>query len=160
MGQSADGILAYGYDIGGPEEGWRIDGIDEGELWRPEWVTDGDDGDEPDYVDDAQRHLLASIGFTETDYTAAGYFDRFNAAAALVPELVTYCSGDYPMYLLAAHHIEVGHGHIKEVDIQALAARRSAEGWDARLASALTTLGITPTDQPRPRWLLVSYWSY
>lgn len=154
MGQSTNAVLAYGYDLGGDEGGWKIAEAGEYGEWEPHWAADEDD----DPMAAAGKLLLASVDFAETDWRADGYRARKQAAEArLGVELESYCSGDYPMWLLAAHTITVYRGDCKEIDFAALEKARADGDWDAKLTHALTTLGVTPK-QERPGWLLVSYW--
>lgn len=154
MGVSTDGILAYGFNLGGDEGGWEIAEVDEYGEWTPDWY----DEEEEDLVSDAETHLLRAAGFTETDYKAEGYYDRKREAGARVGvELVSYCSGEFPMYVLAAHHITAYRGDVKEIDFAALDQKRVDEGWDEKLRAACEALGVTPK-QERPKWMLVSYW--
>lgn len=156
MGQSTNGILAYGYDLGG-EEGWKLQGLGEyGELPDLPWLEE----DEDDFQSAAERRLLAEIaGFTETwSNSNDGYFQRKREAKARVGvEFDSYCSGDYPMFLLATKVITVYRGDCKHIDMAALAVEPEMNGWDEKLRAALTALGITPT-QEQAQWLLVSYW--
>lgn len=155
MGQSTDGILAYGYDLGG-DEGWKLEGLGEyGEFPELPWL-DEDEG----FQESAERRLLAEIaGFTEEWSPGKdGYWERKEAAEARVGvKFDSYCSGDYPMFLLATKVITVHRGSVKDIDMLALAAEPAANGWDAKLRAALAALGITP-QQSEPRWLLASYW--
>jgi len=155
MGISSDGILAYGYDLGGDDGEWKIEEAGEYGEWTPSWL--GEDEDEEGPVEAAELALLAAAGFTETDYEVAGYFDRKREAEARVGvEMTSYCSGDYPMYVLSAHAITVGRGSVKEIDFAALEVARVEQEWDAKLTAALGVLGMTPK-QATPKWLLVSY---
>lgn len=155
MGQSTDGILAYGYDLG---EGFeKIQEAGEyGELPPLTWF-------DPEHTDDlieaAELHLLAQVaGFTETDWSADGYFDRQRKAKArLGVQFETYCSDSCPMHLLAAKVITVRRGAVEDIDMTALAVEPEMNGWNDKLRAALTALGITP-QQAEPRWLLASYW--
>lgn len=163
MGTSTDAILAYGYNLGGDESGWEIAEVGEyGELdiERISWMDAADEDDEDvDFVACAKRRLLQSVGFTETDWNVEGYFDRKRAAEESIGvEFDSYCSGEYPMYLLAGHVITVRRGYVEEIDFTALAAQVVDGGWDAKLAAAIQALGITPK-QAKPAWLLCSYWS-
>lgn len=152
MGQSTNGMLVYGYNFGGEEGGWQLAEVDEYEPWEPEWM--GDD----DVISAAGERLLASVGFTETDYKAEGYFDRKKAAEdRLGVEFDSFCSGDYPMWVLAADVTTVYRGDVKEIDFAALEQAREDGDWDAKLAAAVQALGVTPK-QDGPKWLLVSYW--
>ena len=153
MSTSTDGILVYGYNLGGDDSGWEVTEADEDGEFEPEWADE--DGD---LITGAEEKLLAAAGFTETDYRADGYYDRKRDAEARVGvEMESYCSGDYPMWLLAAHKVVVSRGDVKEIDFAALEAQRVAEDWDAKLQAALAVLGITPK-QDAPKWLLASYW--
>lgn len=156
MGQSTDGILAYGYDLG---EGFeKIQGLGEyGELPPLPWFS-------PEHTDDlieaAERRLLAEIaGFTETyEDGREGYFTREREAKArLGVEFETYCSDSSPMELLAAKVITVYRGDCQVLDLAALAAEPEMNGWDEKLQTALNALGIRPT-QDKARWLFCSYW--
>ncbi|MFF8100157.1 hypothetical protein ACF07S_10335 [Streptomyces sp. NPDC016640] len=158
MGQSTNGMLVYGYDLGGEEE-WKIREAGEyGELPPLDWFDpDNEEGD--GFQEAAERRLLAQLAdFTETDWRADGYFEREREAKArLGVEFDTYCSGDYPMYLLAAKVITVYRGSAEEIDMTELAIAPEMNGWDEKLNAAVQALGITPT-QDKPKWLLCSYW--
>ena len=148
MGQSTDGILAYGYDLGGDSE-WRLADTPATAALAEEGYWD---------TETAETALLAAVGFVEVDYKTLGYFDRRRAAQERVGvKLMTYCSLDYPQYLLVAHAIRVYRGDVKEIDMGELAEAPLVHGWDDKLRAALETLGLTPT-QERAKWLLVSYW--
>lgn len=156
MGQSTNAILAYGYNLGADEDGWKLQ--EAGEYGEPPalpWY----DPERDDFVEAAERRLLAEVaGFTETDWRVEGYFTREREAKArLGVEIEAYCSDSCPMYVLAAHVTTVHRGWIEHVDPNDLAQRPVAEGWDVSLRAAVTALGITPV-QPEPRWLLCSYW--
>lgn len=154
MGTSTDGVLAYGFNLGGDEGGWEITEADEYGEWVPDWH----DEEEEDLVSDAETHLLRSAGFAETDYKAEGYYDRKREAEARVGvELVSYCSDEFPMYVLAAHTLTAYRGDVKAIDFAALEQKRVDEGWDEKLRAACEALGATPK-QGQPKWLLVSYW--
>lgn len=155
MGQSTNAMLVYGYDLGSDEE-WHVQEAagEYGEL-RLDWFNeDGED----DFITAAEKHLLQAAGFTETDWRADGYFDREREAKeGLGVEFESYCSGDYPIYTLAAHVITVHRGDCELLNLDELARMPGENGWDGKLAAALRTLGLTPK-QPSPAWLLVSYW--
>lgn len=170
MGQSTNAVLAYGYDLAGGDDEWKIAEVGEfGEPNLPWFNPDGeleedtdtedDDEAETDFVTLAEKRLLAEIaGFSEEPYAADGYYDRKQAAEKLVGvEFESYCSGEYSMWVLATHVITVYRGDSKLIDPAELAAMPEREGWDAKLAAAVAALGITPT-QTKPGWVLVSYW--
>jgi hypothetical protein len=162
MGVSTDAILAYGYDLGGEDE-WKVLETDEYGGLLPGtggWVPDPETEEGYDLIGLAERHLLDASGFTETyEDGRDGYFGREGEAkAALGVEFETYCSGDYPMYLLAAKVLTVARGYVEDAGALIAAADEAArQEWDAKLASALRALGLTPA-QERPAWLLCSYW--
>lgn len=163
MGQSTDAMLMYGYHLGGDDAGWEVEETDEyGALDASQipWVLDEEheEGTDFDLVEEAGALLMASVGFTETDWRAEGYYDREKAAKAeLGVTIKTHCSGVTPMYVLAAHCVTARRGHVDEIDFEALSREVAEKAADAKLAAALQALGITPK-QDNPRWLLCSYW--
>ena len=163
MGQSTDGILAYGYDLGG-EEGFKVREVGEyGDLavswWCPDPDAEESDDDEPrDFQAAAKRRLLDASGFTETyEDGRDGYFGREGAAEeALGVELESYCSDRYPMFVLAAKVLTANRGDCDVLDIAALGDPAALAAFDEKLSAALAALGVTPV-QDKPAWLLCSY---
>lgn len=152
MGQSTNGILAYGYNLGGGDGEWQVAEADEYGGLTVDWL----DPESEDGVETAiEERMLASVGFTEQWQPGIdGYFDRKKAAEArLGVELESYCSGDYPMYLLAATG-SVQTAYRGDCDPASFDIDPS---WDGKLAAALAALGMTPT-QDQAKWLLCSYW--
>jgi len=162
MGVSTDAILAYGYDLGGGDE-WKVREVDEygGLLPGPAgWVPDPETEEDYDLIELAERRLLDVSGFTETyEDGRDGYFGREREAKeALGVEFETYCSDEYPMFVLAAKVHTVRRGYVADVgEFIAAADEATRQEWDAKLASAVAALGVTPV-QEKPKWLLVSYW--
>lgn len=157
MGTSTNAILAYGYDLGGGDDEWRVAQVDDDGFPQVDWI-DADAEDDVDFPEAAIDHLRVAAGFTETDWRADGYFDRQKAIDEQIGvEFETYCSADYSSYLLAAKAITVRRGDCKILDLAALQAEVETNGYDAKLRAACEVLGITPT-QEKPSWLLVSYW--
>lgn len=153
MGVSTNGILAYGFDLGGGDGDWKIQEAGEYGEWTPEWAN-GEDTT----VTCAEAKLLESVGFTETDWRADGYFNRQrNAEARVGVEFKSHCSDSCKMYVLAACTVTAHRGSAQEIDFAALEQQRLAEDWDGKLKRACEVLGITP-NQSEPKWLLVSYW--
>lgn len=157
MGQSTNAMLMYGYHLGSDYSGWELQGLGEyEELPALDWYDpEAEDGD---IITAAERKLMADIaGFTE-EWTADadGYWDRERAAKARIGvEFDSHCSGDYPMYVLAAKVITVYRGSVETIDpAEDLAVQ---PGWDDKLRTALDVLGLNPT-QETARWLLCSYW--
>lgn len=162
MGVSTDSILFYGYDLGGENDGWKIQGVDEYESWTPSWAAaDLDEDEEFDFEGDAGRRLLDSVGFTkeglrEDDYR--GRNERLKVAKeSLGVDIASHGADEYRLYYLYAYQLTASRGYPLEVDLQSLEVRRVAEGWDAKLATALRVLEIVPVQQ-EPRWVLASYW--
>lgn len=170
MGTSTNGILVYGYDFGGDGE-LKLAETKESDAnpygyFKTSWWDDeadvdvdgdqDDDGESPDLFDRMTQRLYESI----PDVPAAD--DSWDCAEVVKNRLgvwfESYCSGSYPMYLLVTHKRTVHRGDTKAVDPTELAAMPNREGWDDKLAHALSVLEVTP-DQDRPRWLMASYWS-
>jgi hypothetical protein len=133
MGQSTDGILAYGYNLGGDDDGWAFQQTDKYGGIQLDWFHPG-----YDFIEEAQ-HRLEHAG-----------------QADLGVEFESYCSFDHTMWILAAKIITANRGVVKDVDMVELVEAPHVNGWDAKLAAPLNILGLTPT-QDKPRWLLVSY---
>ena len=155
MGQSTNAVLAYGYDLGSGEE-WKIAEVGEyGDLAVDWFDEDHEDG----FLGQAERRLLNASGFTETyEDGKDDYFAREGEAKErLGVEFESYCSGEYPMYVLATKVITVRRGYSEVLDLPALMAEPAEHGWDDKLTAALTALGITPK-QEQPGWVLCSYW--
>lgn len=151
MGMDSKARLVYGYALGGDEddEGWAISEASEYGEWEPDWM--GDD----DVISAAETKLLESVGFTETDWEADGYFDRKREAEARLDVKFVPHGGQFACWALATHVVTVEWGEVAELDLAELMAARVEGDWDAKLAHALAVLGITPK-QGRPSWLLVA----
>lgn len=165
MGMDPDGILTYGYDLGGPETGWKVEGLGKyGELITPWYRREADDYEsdeerDEDFGTTADEALLVAHGFTE-EWTplasGTGYYDRKHAAENAIGVEVKTCGGsDYPSYLLVTYWQSVEWSETAIIDWQALETRRAVEGWDLKLSGALHHLGLKPT-QEGPRWLLAA----
>lgn len=151
MGMDPEAKLVYGYALGGDEdsEGWQI--VEAGEYgeWEPDWA--GDD----DVMDAAEKRLLASVGFTETDYKIDGYHDRKRDAEARLGVKFALHGGEWSCRALVTHEVSVEWGDTAELDFAELMAARVEGDWDAKLAHAVAALGVTPK-QERPAWLLLA----
>ena len=84
MSQSTDGILAFGFDLGIEDE-------------QPLEHLLGED------FDDLDDFLASEAGIPPWNHDSPeDYWNQKNAALAASPvELVSHCSGEYPMYILA-----------------------------------------------------------
>lgn len=150
MSFSTNGILAYGYDLGGDEGAWLVKEVEDYSLTVDWW---GDNGD--GFQEAAEERLLSSAGFTETDYMAEGYFKRAREAwEALGVEFEVYCSAECPMYVLAAKD-SVKTAYRGDCEVADFEVKPE---WRDKLRNALEVLGLTPT-QERAQWLLFSYYS-
>ena len=168
MGQSTNGILAYGYDFGECEPP-PLAGVDEYESWRPPEFTAEPGSDEYydfDFHDWAERKLLATAGRPVEEES---YFDPEETKKYYGVWFQSYCSGEAPMYLLVTHKTTVYRGWTEDIDFVALERQRVEEGWDDKLAAVLKVLGIGDLvyrgssrgakegQLQKPRWLIASY---
>lgn len=156
MGTSTNALLVYGYNLGGGEIEWLVQEADEYGGLDTDWWGEDDDRD---FGTAAMRRLLEASGFTETyEDGREGYFTREREAEKAVGvKLESYCSGDYPIYTLAAHVTTVHRGECELLNLDELARAPGENDWDRKLAAALRALGLTPK-QAEPGWLLCSYW--
>ena len=116
MGQSTNAILAFGFDLGEPSE----------ELLKA-FGTDPDNDSSIDFEQwiETQAGLVYPAGGTDKAYRA--YRKARDAAAAACPvDLITHCSGDYPMYFLAVRGTEMTahRGDPTAVTIEAVAPEK------------------------------------
>jgi hypothetical protein len=166
MGQSTNGILAYGYDFGDDDP--PVAGLDKHESWRPadfEAAPGSDEYYEFDFQDWASRKLLAAAGHPVDGDSE--YFDPEDIAKHWGVWFHSYCSGEYLMHMLVTHAITARRGDTEDIDFDALERQRVEEDWDGKLAAVLKILGTEDLvyrtyekdGQPqKPRWLLASYW--
>jgi hypothetical protein len=152
MGMSPNGILAYGYNLGGSSNGWEIEQAGEFGEWEPPWDNEGDP------ITGVENALLASVGFTETDWQQPGYYDhKAQAEASIGVQLRWHGSDEFSDYLLITHRIQAEWSDAQQIDFTELDRLRVEHDWDSKLHRALETLAITPK-QGEPAWLLTSYW--
>ncbi len=138
MGSSSTGKLAYGHILG-ENFGYEYD------QPRPDWYDESEG-----WRESAHRALLASVGFTETEWRIDGYFDRKREAEKqLGVELEEYGTDGYRGYILAAAVHRADDYGAEEVDIAV------PEGADEKLAHAAKVLGI---EDVQPGWILASFY--
>lgn len=141
MSSSPKGILAYGYDLGGEDSGWKF------YLSTDESVSID--------IKKAEQILLTQIvGFTETWETRKDneFHDRLKIAKEkLGISFVYYCSYDYPSYVLATQVFEANDWGSKPIK-----PYLDHSAFD-RLERALNILGIVP-NQAEPSWILASFY--
>jgi hypothetical protein len=151
---STDGILAYGYDLGGDEgikvvEGGKYGDIDELDIPEVD--------DEHEYYGGLADRLLLKLYRAIPDAPPVEYGWHNLTQAHYGVTLAHHCSADYADWILATVDFSASRGRPETIPIAELEARRVAEDWDGKLAHALSVLGLTPT-QEKPAWLLASYW--
>lgn len=152
MGNSPSGILAYGYDLGGPEAGWKVTGAEKYGDYRFPWYSP-----EKDYSwgEKAEELLLAELTGLTAKYEDNKPDEFYDARARearkkLKVEIVTYGSYDYPGYILAVKpHLYVYDWEAKAIPQFDFSYHESNQELD----KALRVLGITPTQQD-PQWIL------
>lgn len=157
MGRSAKGLFVYGFDLGGDETGWKVQGAGEYGQWTPSWLNSEDDDEGRENIETAieDRLVVTLGGFTETDWRTEGHFDRRRAAqAAMGVELRRYSSSDYPLFFLAAF-AEASYDDPEVLDPAQLLTRCVMEDWDGKLLAACEALGIVPL-QEKPQWFVSS----
>lgn len=141
MGQSTDAILAYGFEIHSPDEGWLTHEPDEhieAQSWyKTECFEEcAEAGDECDCEPDLGEILTLALKGTPLS-------------------VVSHCHRDYPVWMIVAHSIRAWRGDPKYLDLTALT--NQANGWSTQFNHLWQKLGITPT-QVEPRWILASDW--
>lgn len=144
MGQSSTGILAYGYDLGGPEH-WKFSNSASSPIRN---FTTGSD-----WVRGACNSMLIKCGYEE----AKPYAEEDKVAEHFGVEFVRYTSIDYPRYILAVSALVY-----KVYDYGATALPNNAIAHDAKadamLDRAINALNINPHQQ-NPKWFLASEYS-
>lgn len=165
MGTSTNGVMIYGYDFGDPSslllaEAQQSEANPYG-YFKTSWWDDEneeaeqEDGTELSVIDLMTKRLYESI----PDAPAARWdWERDKIVKErLGVWFEGYCSGDYPMYVLATAEFTVYRGSVEVVDLGRLANDPAEKGWNAKLDHALAVLEVHPL-QARPEWLLASYW--
>lgn len=89
MGISSDGLLSYGYDLGGPEGGWQVAGAGEYGEAPHKWMDD-------DAYD--------------------GFEEKLKEAGIEGVEIGLYCSYDYASFVLHAKEFTCRRGDCVKVD--------------------------------------------
>lgn len=160
MPTETDAMLAYGINLGGPREEWKLVETDEWDGLRPDAMSWYDEEDESDgFGEQACTHLLRRDGMSIGDIEALPHSQEQEVKFRYGVEFVRYQSASSPFYVVATKVVTVGIGHVEWLDLVSLHDEAAAPGnlWDEKLALAVHQLGVTP-EQPRPRWLLCSYW--
>ena len=159
MGTTIKAELSYGYRLQGSDGEWLVREVhpDDSDLWglNLDWF-DNEDGDEDNFDEAAKRRLLATVGFTETDWRVDGYHDRQRAAEDRLGVQLERTGYEAEDLLLVTKQIGAYLGNAEVIDPAILVAEGERGDADARLRSALAVLGLTPV-QEQPAWLLTAY---
>ncbi len=126
MGVSSDGILYFGFQVGGEEE-------------LPEWMGEHEDFDD----------FLAEKAGLAPD---APYEERRKIEKACPAELQLFCSYDYPMYVLGIRDAEhrVNRGYLKEIGAKELTVDAD------KIAAFKAWCEANGVEYQEPKWLLCS----
>lgn len=133
MGQSTDGILAFGVDFG--------------EDIEMPW---GDDFEE--YLHE-EASLIWKSGMSDEE--SSKYFAACRKVEAACPvEVVIHCSLDYPMYILAVRgtHTSASRGYPEAIDPKELIVQ------EEKIAAAKAWCEKLDIQWDNPQWLLCSLW--
>lgn len=134
MGQSTDAILVYGFEIGEEDE-------------TPEFM--GDFEDFQDYLEDQSG--LPKYGEPGHSFDAHREYRKSCPA-----DLVSHCSGDYPMHILAVrgteHHASRGHAVYIDPNTDLLIDN----GVEAEFKAWCAARDI---EVPELKWILCSMWN-
>lgn len=155
MGVTVKADLSYGYRLQGSDGQWLVREVHPEDADEYGLNLDWFDDDEDYFDGTAKRRLLASVGFTETDYDVDGYFDRLNAAEERLGVQLERTGYEGEDLLLVTKQLGAYCGEAEEIDPAVLAAEASGEAGE-RLRNALAVLGLTPL-QEQPAWLLTAY---
>ena len=149
MGVSTNGILTYGYDLGGPE-GWLLEGLEYDQLeGAVPWWPEVEDDEDNDFDEAVMTELCPVFGFEVPEYI-------WQVEQKLPVQVITHCSTDYPMYILSAAlttHTSY-RGRSRLLNMKSLTVQ---DEWAQNLQTALDALGIKPK-QKEPGWILASLW--
>lgn len=158
MGSTATAKLVYGWNLGGSEEGWHLQEVDEDGDWLPEWLPE--EGDDP--VDHVRTVLLRSTGIVDGPYPSnqsdqttwqnhLALVKEAERKLGVASDLELHGHYDFTQYALVAYVQQADWGVTRVIDFTELEARRVAERWDHHLAEAARVLGITPV-KPSNDW--------
>jgi hypothetical protein len=153
MGSSAEGILAYGFDIGtgdtwgGSQYGATNFGLPEDET--PDWWDNEDEA----FEEAVERRLLAVLaGLTETWESNPDNYYRLEREAQerMGVKVVTYGAVEGQQTVIvgvAVQSADWGESKVAEFTVP--------DGADELLAAAVAALGVRPWRE-RPAWLLAA----
>ena len=146
MGTSIDVHVAFGYDLGGDDAGWRLEGLD---RWG-----DFDDLELP-WCPPGTAHRLLD------DAIESELHNGQPETYASPLKVVRYQHPDFSQFALvsAASLITYYHGSPARVlDPYTMKHETRIKEWELDRRGALDKLGLKPT-QRHGQWLLMSDWS-
>jgi len=139
MGQSTDGILVFGIDLG--EE-------------YPESLLD-EDGDEIE-LDDLLAKEAGLPAWNEVpDNESSTYYKKKREVVDNAPVcLIRHCSCDYPMYIIGipTTHVSANRGYPTTIDPKSLKVNQE------QIDAFKTWCESHDIDYSEPKWLLCSDW--
>lgn len=153
MSDSASGILAYGYDLGGDND-WKLEGASEYGEYNFPWLVE-----DYSWQESAERILLSKIVKFDEKWedvwrtSAQDWFHKrlADAMKKLRVEIVRYGTYNDDRYILATKAFTADDYDCMVVE---LATDHAAAGI---LDVALAALDIVPTQQ-EPKWILASFY--
>lgn len=153
MGAATDGQLSYGIVF---EEGfefpWDTKEFEgDYEKWW-EFVNDYQNPEFNPYTEEGQYKDGMNIDSPEIT-TYFNHVNNWNKEHPLPVDIITHCSYDYPMYLLAIKHISTRRGETVEINPHFL---EISDLDRQKLIDFLDTYKIETVDEPK--WWLTSYW--
>ncbi|GAA0493831.1 hypothetical protein Ade02nite_21070 [Paractinoplanes deccanensis] len=153
MGMNVDATLAYGYDLGTDEDPKFAE---KGEYGQPElpWFdseAEDDDEGEKGFVEQMFNHLYAQI---DNPPPAEYDFQRQKIAEEHYGIGVQHSgSHEYTGYILTVPDIQESVDWSDTLALDPAVISEPRPEWDARLATVIRILGITPT-QDGLKWLV------
>lgn len=147
MSTSVEVYVAFGYDLGGDDAGWRLEGIDR--------YDDFDDLELPWCPPNTAHRMLDGVIESEL---RAGQPDEY--ASPL--KVVRYQHPDFSQFALVVTASLITYYHDKParvLDLPSMMMRTTRiREWELDLRGALDKLSLRPT-QRHGQWLLMSYWA-
>lgn len=156
--------IGYGYSLGGPDDGWKVTTLDDGEGWRkpeprPTWLNDDATDEYGDRLDFDEQTIRVLYAATPAGQRVAGESDYSQRKAVEAYYGITVeRSGTYehPGWLLvAADSVQtVEWSEVIDVTGATDVSLGTMLGWTQGLEKAVVALGGPKAlAQNGPRWL-------
>lgn len=151
-----DAILAYGYDLGGDDDGWNIREVDDLGYLRDDWRLVTPHGLTLAAKLDHSDRPGTDVELCHPNLLIENHAERILAGHNLDKLITLVQCGhlEFPRWLLACHVVRVRYSVVRELDTHRSGHLR--EQCDVRLDAALHALGITPI-RPKATWLLTGF---